>query len=329
MTQHENSKGRSESFPMLHRFLSYCALTAVLAAVGCSSNDNPNTNDDLTISPVTVPCQDTAWSDEVCIPGGEFIMGHDALPYVKPPCPPGMLCGPGNPPLLDYAPRHKVRLSPYFIDRFPATNKQYRACVDAGQCQEDCVTRKRCTGGIFNEYSIHDPRLDDYPVLTVELQGAIDYCRWVGKRLPTEAEWERAARGRESYDYPWGNAVPDCSKYVCEMDFQPLGWTQLYSVPVGANVGDVSPEGVREMVTNALEYTADVYDLYYYHRSPVDNPQGPGGTGRHVVRGNHSVRNTLAGSFEYNGTRFPLPAWEREDSSAGGPRCARNDATGE
>ena len=233
-------------------FVLHCALTVALAATGCSDEAKTDPNDGLTVDPTSVPCQDKAWSDEVCISGGEFIMGHDEIPYMPPACPPGEQCGPGNPPIIDYAPKHKVRLSPYFIDKYPVTNKQYRACVEAGQCIDECQARKKSSGGFWDEYGIHDPRLDDYPVFSVEFQGAVDYCRWAGKRLPTEAEWERAARGVKSHDYPWGNSAPDCSNYVCTMDFQSLGWTHLWSVPVGANVGDVSSEGVHDMVTNAL-----------------------------------------------------------------------------
>lgn len=306
-------------------WLGHAAMLA-LAVCGCSSEEKLAVNDGLTVDPTSVPCQGAAWSDEVCIPGGEFIMGHDEIPYTPPPCPSGQHCGPGNPPPTDYAPKHKVRLSPYFIDRLPATNKQYRACVEAGQCIDECQVRSKCSGNFFDQYSIHDPRLDDYPVLTVEFEGAVAYCQWMGKRLPTEAEWERAARGSKSYDYPWGNEAPDCSKYACTNDLQPLGWTYLWSVPVGANSGDVSPEGVRDFVTNAVEYIADRYDSTYYDHSATMDPLANGSSAYHVTRGNLSFRGYFAGLFvAYNSMQFPSPAWVRGHMTMGGPRCARND----
>jgi hypothetical protein len=95
----------------------------VVVAAGCGTEDKTNANvkddpnDGLVADPTTVPCQSTAWSDDVCISGGEFIMGRKLVPYTPPPCPPGGVCGPGNPPPKDYAPPHIVKLSPLFIDR--------------------------------------------------------------------------------------------------------------------------------------------------------------------------------------------------------------------
>ena len=306
-------------------FVQCAMVVATLVGSGCSGEENTNGN--LTISSVTIPCEEKAWSDEVCIPGGEFIMGHDLVPYEPPPCPSGQQCGPGNPPREDYAPRHKVQLSPYFIDRLPATNKQYRACFDAGQCEEDCATTKHCTGGIFDEYNIHDPQLDDFPALTVGFDGVAQYCKWMGKRLPTEAEWERAARGRLSNDYPWGNDAPDCSKYACDLAPMPLGWTRLWSVPVGGNTSDISPEGVHEMVTNSRNFVADSYDSAFYGRSPSTNPLA-NGSGNNVIRGDLTFHDAINdGVVAFHGTRFPSTAWSRMYRLPGGPRCARTDVT--
>jgi formylglycine-generating enzyme len=328
MTEHEDSMVCSEWLPMLQRFVLNCALTAVLAAAGCSSNDNPN--DGLFIGSVTTPCQDTALSDDVCIPGGEFIMGHDALPYEPPSCPPWEVCGPGSPPHTDYDPPHIVKLSPFFIDRYPATNGEYKECYDAGMCPGDCYLLKTCAGTRYSEYRFTDPIQADYPVATIREEGAEAYCLWKGKRLPTEAEWERAARGPKSFDYPWGNEAPDCTRYLCNPIAMPASWSSYWLAPVGANPGDVSPDGVHEMVTSAIQIVHDTYSGGYYRDSPDEDPQGPGSDFSiyRVARGDVTVRGRQDGYAVYNEVKSPSPAWVRAAGYSGGVRCARSDTGG-
>ncbi|MBI4954429.1 MAG: formylglycine-generating enzyme family protein [Myxococcales bacterium] len=279
------------------------------------------------VSVPAVPCAGDPWSDDVCIQGGEFTMGHEALPYEPPVCAPGEVCGPGNPPPKDFVPPHKVKLKPFFIDRYPVTNGQYKKCFDAGMCPGDCEPGG-CQGGFFDVYHMTDPLLAAYPVATVTFAGADAYCRWAGKRLPTEAEWERAARGPESFDYPWGNDAPDCTKYTCDPGPAPFGWSFYWFLPVGTSPGDVSPEGVHEMVTSAVEVVHDLYDPFYYESSPYEDPQGPSNvwTVSHAARGDLFLRGWVAGNIVFNGVRSPLPAWVRDGSwSASGVRCARSD----
>jgi formylglycine-generating enzyme required for sulfatase activity len=303
-----------------HRGFAPYALVVVLLAACSTENVEPAP------PPPPVPCSGKPWSDEVCIQGGEFTMGHDAIPYEKPPCTEEP-CGPGNPPPTDFTPPHKVKLKPFFIDRYPATNGQYKECFDAGMCPADCTLIPSCAGAFYSEYRMTDPALADYPVATIMFDGAEAYCRWVGKRLPTEAEWERAARGPQSFDYPWGNEPPDCVKYVCDPGLPPFGWSFYWLLPVGANPGDVSAEGAREMVTSAVEFVHDLYDYYYYQNSPYDDPQGPSSTffPSHTTRGDLYLRGYLAPTIVFNGTGSPLPAWVRQNGSGGGVRCARTD----
>ena len=319
-------------------FVLYGTLTVASAIMGCGSEEKVvvavDDNDGLVVDPTSVPCKGTAWSDDVCIAGGEFIMGHKEIPYTPPPCPPGEICGPGDPPAKDFAPAHVVKLSPYFIDRYPATNAEYKACYDAGICPGDCNMLQVCGGGHYDENRITDPLLAKYPVATITSEGAEAYCLWKGKRLPTEAEWERAARGAKSFNYPWGNTAPDCTRYPCNPSNMPASWTYYYYPPVGSNPGDVSPEGVYEMMTSALQLVHDAYDYYYYQHAPYENPQGPAAPSAfRVGRGNVILGGNTHGSIVYNGQNLRLPAWVRSSTGVGGVRCARSDegvtATGE
>jgi formylglycine-generating enzyme required for sulfatase activity len=276
----------------------------------------------------TEPCVGAAGADDVCIAGGEFMMGHCAIPYTPPPCPPDEVCGPGASPPTDYAPPHIVKLSPFFIDRYPATNAEYKECYDAGMCPGDCKLLQTCSGTRYTEYRFTDPLQAGYPVATITEEGAEAYCLWKGKRLPTEAEWERAARGPKGFDYPWGNEVPDCTRYLCDPTDIPASWSKYWTAPVGANPGDISPEGVHEMVTSATQLVHDTYDYYYYQQSPYQDPQGPAPGTFRVARGDISLRGLLGAFVVYNGVRSPPPAWVRRKDSVGGVRCARSDTGG-
>jgi formylglycine-generating enzyme required for sulfatase activity len=234
-------------------------------------------------------------------------MGHDEPSGGPPPAA-------GYP---DFIPPHQVTLPPFFVDIFSVTNAQYKACFDASACPNDCMALHQCTNG--DGYSIANPAFASFPVLTAENAGAEAYCQWVGKRLPTEAEWERAARGPQDYDYPWGNDLPDCTRVRCDV------LNQYYSFPVGSIPGDVSPEGVREMVSNGQDVLHDAYDEWYYYNSPQADPQGPPQTDPlasfRVLRGNIQD-SRFNNSFGYSAP--VLPAWVRFNGW-GGIRCARSD----
>src|SRR3972149_10455133 len=126
------------------RYARACSASALVVAVACGTGEQSR----------VVPCRSPARPDEVCIGGGAFRMGHDPLTWTRPPCPEGEICGPGNPPPTDFSPVHQVKLDPFYLDRFPASNAEYRACFEAGVCPNECGTS---CGGRFYE-QVHPAR---------------------------------------------------------------------------------------------------------------------------------------------------------------------------
>src|SRR4029078_12384674 len=198
------------------------------------------------------PCHDEPFSNEVCIAGGTSRMGHPTIPSTVP----------GESP---FAPVHKVTLPSFFIDVDPVTNGEYKACFDAGVCPDECQRNASapCQGPFASAYTMLDPKMADYPMAPATVDGADAYCRWRGKRLPSEAEWERAARGPKGFDYPWGNEAPDCGALHCDLpSFDPDFPHTPGSYPVGLQTLDVSPEGVRGMLTTVRHLLREPPTIY-------------------------------------------------------------------
>lgn len=195
----------------------------------------------------------------VTVPAGEFLMGCD---YAND----GTSCNYKDTPL------HAVWLDSFQIDKYEVTNGQYQACVDAGACPPPRRNNSHTRDAYFR-----NPAYAHYPVLYVSRWDGDRYCAWVGKRLPTEAEWEKAARGViDTRRWPWGNEPIDCSRLNYTNDsIEP--WLSCVgdTVRVGSYPTGASPYGAMDMGGNVFEWVSDRYDEYYYSQAPYVNPLGP------------------------------------------------------
>jgi formylglycine-generating enzyme required for sulfatase activity len=160
-------------------------------------------------------------------------------------------------------PYHEVTLSAYRIDVTEVAVVAYADCVDAGACSEPD------SGAACNWSAVGR---GDHPINCVDWQQAADYCAWAGKRLPTEAEWEKAARGTDGRKYPWGSDAPTCS---LANFYYGVGGCADGTVPVGSSPAGASPYAALNLAGNVGEWVADWYETFYYASSPSDDPVGP------------------------------------------------------
>ncbi len=200
----------------------------------------------------------------VLIPAGAFTMGsNDGLPAERP--------------------EHVVTLDAYVIDRYEVSLRLYRTFLQEAQ---------RDAPPTWDDEAAET--VGDRPAVGVSWADASAYCTWAGKRLPTEAEWEKGARGTDGRKYPWGSMQPfvDIANYnrgVWVSEAVTLvgvaGGVEGMSVRQGLKEGGRSPYGLHHMAGNAAEWVADWYDREYYAKSPEKNPTGPEKGEKKVIRG--------------------------------------------
>jgi formylglycine-generating enzyme required for sulfatase activity len=202
----------------------------------------------------------------VCIPAGEFLMG----------------AADNDPQAQDHEkPQHQVYLDAFWMDRTEVTNGNFAKCMADGACRPQVYEVSART---YTPYAAH-PDYQDFPALLYEADVAAAYCQWAGRRLPTEAEWEKAARGTDGRSYPWGNDL-DCTKASykeCKLPAQPDDLAaprcgnsaHCPTSRVDDYVAGASPYGVLNMSGNVWEWVADWYAPEYYATSPTSNPTGP------------------------------------------------------
>lgn len=265
-------------------------------------------------------------SDMVFIPAGEFIMGSPA----------------GSDGFPDEQPERHVFVSSFYLDRVEVTNLSYAGFVTSTGHREPANTNTS-----LNLWASSKP-LDEvikHPVVNVSWEDAAAYCRWAGKRLPTEAEWEKAARGTDGRRYPWGNewdiAKANSASYWAgrTVEFESgADWEafwikgegarlsrengikgEVLTLPVGSFPEGASPYGALDMAGNAAEWVADWFDPNYYRAAPLADPPGPGRGAIKAMRGGSWLKpaKSLRTSDRDWGTMDSRP-------SGTGFRCAKD-----
>jgi iron(II)-dependent oxidoreductase len=231
----------------------------------------------------------SAAQEMISIPAGPFTMGSDTGP-------------------ADERPAHQVTLPQFAVDRFPVTNAQFAGFLNFVGHTND--RKKRLFDYDDPDARIHrargkwvaDEEHEHHPVVEVPWAGAREYCAWRGSRLPTEAEWEKAARGTDARGFPWGNAPPDATRARFAAAYNA-------TAPVRAHPAGASPYGVQDMSGNAWEWVASEYRPYPYRTNdgredPVAGPvRGTRGGGHDspadeitaTQRGRHLSRNPRSG----------------------------------
>jgi formylglycine-generating enzyme required for sulfatase activity len=207
----------------------------------------------------------------------------------------------------DENPEHQVTVNSFYLDKTEITNLQYKEFV--------AVTGHRSPSHWrFNTFP--DARKADHPIDNVSWDDAKAYAEWAGKRLPTEAEWERAALGDGRNEYPWGVT---CSAEYANYDNVDGGTT-----PVEHFARGVSPTGIWDMCGNVSEWVNDFYGSKYFHDSPETDPQGPDG-------GNYKVHRGGAYHENRNGIRGKSRHFSMSNAAQGyiGFRCAMNEQPAE
>ncbi len=220
----------------------WSGLMLVLASgvfVGCARQAAPRIDRPAAVMPAN---DDT---EMVFVPAGEFIMGSADAEADD-----------------DAKPVSKVFVQGFWIDKFEVTNARYRRCVQAGVCT-------RPVGRAYD-----DPTKAHHPVTVISWQQAVAYCQWAGKRLPTEAEWEKAARGTDGRRYPWGNRF-DAGRVNA-------GYSDG-TAAVGSYLQGASPYGAMDMAGNVWEWTSSLYKPYPYNSN--DGREDLSARGARVNRG--------------------------------------------
>jgi len=258
-----------------------------------------------------------------CVPGGAFLMGSvDDDPYAK----------------QDEKPQRQVILDPFFIDETEVTNAMFAAFV----AETNYLTYAEIQGGgyawsdIEVQYTLganwrhpHGPKsnidkLSDHPVVQISWEDANAYCKWAKRRLPTEAEWEKAARGLDARVFPWGD-LPAAGNLLNMADKKlPADWSDptindgyQFTSPVGHYIAGASPYAALDMAGNVWEWTHDWYSDEEHDDSPITNPFGPPFGKSRTLRGGSWYNISL---YVRTSMRGKLPSDYRSDSL--GFRCA-------
>jgi formylglycine-generating enzyme required for sulfatase activity len=248
------------------------------------------------------PQVSNAGDDMVLVPAGEFTMGRKAVDEFAACQKFGSDCNVTW--FTDEEPVHKVSVNAFYIDKYEVTNALYKQCVDQGACDPPQASNSSTH---LNYYG--NSEFDKYPVIYVTWNQAKAYCEWRGARLPTEAEWEKAARGTDGRMYPWGDNLDET--------FANFNYSVGDTTPVGSYEKGKSPYGAYDMAGNVWEWVNSQDRPYPY--TPDDGRESPTGDDLRVARGGSwgfvgvSVSSSYRYGFEATSSNLDL-----------GFRCARD-----
>jgi len=276
-------------------------------------------------------------ADMVYVHGSPFLMGTDEIAARRRD---GLIAvrerwGLTFAHIQDQVPQHEVYVDGFLIDKYEVTNAQFGEFVrETGYVT--MAERKEMglvNGGERGEMThggwelakgvcwrnpvgvdIRDgDAFQNHPVLQIAWSDAEAYAEWAGARLPTEAEWEKAARGPDGREYPWGDWLHSFVTNRCRAGLEGTPWHHTRTTPVGFHKLAASPYGAYDQAGNAWEWVADYYERSYYTRSPERNPTGPSRGHLRVLRGG-SFNTCFEGFYERCATRFAAdPGMPRDD----------------
>lgn len=312
---------------------------AALVAIGCASAVWSAASGSLSAREAETPWQATpgpggpvrlATRDGMVqryVPAGSFSMGSNTDPDAG----------------ADETPQRRIALDGFWIDQTEVTNGMYQRFVTATGYRTQAELAGYSYGFVAEEFvpiqgaTWRSPRgtgstlqgLADHPVVALGWQDADAYCRWAGRRLPTEAEWERAARGQLDYRYPWGDEPVTAARANFADRNADVRWRDAASddgfartAPTGAFPAGASPVGTLDMAGNAWEWVADWYDPAYYRYGSTTNPRGPESGVYRVIRG---------GSYADSATAIRSARRTFDDANhtsiESGFRCAQSERT--
>jgi len=270
------------------------AIATVLPAAALSQTPSRKTQDEI-IGRDGAPM--------ALVPAGEFIMGEEQHSLTA------ILRGLSDQANEDQAPQRNVYLDGFYMDLYEVTASRYARFLEAQK-------RKRPAHWADVKLSRHG----DHPVVGVDWYDANAYCKWIGKRLPSEAEWEKAARGTDGRRHPWGNKTPSRSFAKYDWGAEDMDWTGYDTLSlVGSYAFGRSPYGLYDMAGNVWEWVADTYDKNYYKTAPAKNPKGPKTGSERVIRGG-----------SWSGPAYPISfrSYDKPEKRRSnlGFRCARDAA---
>lgn len=236
--------------PLLEKWFSSTP-TATITLTQISTPTMPTNTPDTSVFPMPLPSEiyDSKGVTMRLVPAGEFMMGSNTV-------------------ASNAQPVHQVYLDDFYIDKYEVTNAQYKVCVNLGACKPLDTT-------LYYD----NVKYANNPVTFVDWHRAVAFCSWREARLPTEAEWEKSARGVEELNFPWGNSI-DCS-YANYRGAN--GWCVGDSTPIGSYETGKSIFGVYDMVGNAMEWVSSTYADYPYNVN--DGREGLTVSALRVIRG--------------------------------------------